>query len=445
MNVEQAIKALHELKIKDKMSDTQREQLRILLSGVLSTPEGLAAVREQLTPTIVFNRKITQSLIEEIQRRLEQSGVERRDTLLRLLTYIAHGDKIDSASLWLAISVYLKLGPSEAPRLLAEVLETIPQKDLEERYEKYGYPFLNPDGGLPSLLALAMDVGIRPYPWLSGLIERVANRVWKSGQIADFTLQHVQTYLTRLVQTSPIRFMRADRPLILLALAHMERTEGLRDLLESLLRALPEPDPNDHAQRDWRPIIAQRVRERLEDKPSPLPPPVVLPMRPAPEPAPVIEAMEADPPDPVSDRPVSPPPPPRVAPPVFAPSILQRSERAALRPTPPESNPGEVDLHVQQILQSVDKLRLLGKEYTQMKDTIRSLEEQLADTRSTIEGLEATLKERDRKLIMVQAKLSATQEQYLMASRQIERLQKQYDHVERENEPVMEPHINEES
>ena len=471
MNAEQVIKALLEIKIKDKMPDGQRELLHTLLNSLLSSTEGVAAVRGHLTPTLLFNRKVTQALIEEIQVVLERQETALREPILRLLTYIAHGDKIDSAALWTAISVYLRFGSPEATRLLAEVLDVIPHKDLEERYERYGYPLLYPDGGLPFLLSLSMDGAGRTYPWLSGLVERVANRVWKSGQITDLSLRQVQTYLARLSQMNPVRFVRADRPLLLLAMAHMDQGELLRGLLEVLLQALPPPDPNDSLQRDWRPIIAQRIKERLDNKPAPLPPfaplPVVAvtpvpPARPPESPAPALAAVPAAPSDP-PPPPADPPEPVAAVPPAAVPSappmpaapfvptapsvppvrpaatpaytapVVLRAGRPAARPPDPPSD--EFELLALYLNQGADRLRLWGKEQAQLREAVRRLEEQLAAARETITHLDNTLKEREKKLSAVWAKLSVAQEQHQTGLRQLDRLQKRMDLVEDTRRP----------
>ncbi|MBI1744994.1 MAG: hypothetical protein HYR55_00210 [Acidobacteria bacterium] len=429
MNVEQGIKALFGLKIKEKMSDSQRDQLHILLTSLLSTAEGVAALRDQLTPTVQFSRRITQVLIEVIQRHLERNDLERSDSVTKLLTYIAHGEKIDSASLWQAVSVYLKLGPPNSARLLAEVLESIAPKDLEDRFEKYAYPLLNPDGGLPYLLSLTLDYGTRPYPWLSSLIERVANRVWKSGQITDVSLTQVLTYLTRLAQTSPVRFTRADRPLLLIALVHMDRAAGMREILETLLRELPEPDPNDQTQRDWRPIIAQRIKDRFENKPFPAQPSApLIPVRTPPE-APVEIAAESVE-EAIGASASIPPnlaPPPSIA---FSVSVPARVDRAPMRPIMTETPLPDVDHCIQQIMSNAERLRAFIRESGRVRESTRALEEQLAAAREAIVTLDQTLKERDRKLTQVQAKLSATQEQYQAICHQLERLQKRFDLLE---------------
>jgi hypothetical protein len=243
-------------RLRKELSGKARRELEELLSHVLADPRGQEALRERIQKGLA--RKVVVVMLDLLARGKPQGPLSEFQGLLQT---VIRRENQASEALWVAVSVYGAASFVDTERVFKEALHKVgkERKTAKENYDKYVFPHLRPDGGLPMLLRWLSGLAASERSWFIPLVEQALLR-WcrESRALAGDSVQalcaHLQAIAKRPV-SKPLG--ETDRLAVHLSAMHAGEAPALRDALLAC-----RPVIRDERSEAWRATI-EKVDQAL--------------------------------------------------------------------------------------------------------------------------------------------------------------------------------------
>jgi len=265
---EPTLASISNISNKEKLSLAQQKELELAITPLLSHSEGAAAVVAAIQP-IQWSRPVLRVVVNETTRHFKEAKTRNDDELQRklgaILLEIALRDKVNSDARWMAVSSALRLklaGSLDALKVSLQQLGT----DATDKYLKYAFHNMTPDGGLPYLLEA---IRLRsPTQTLVSVIEKIAPEIGRREQIASLTAEALRDAMLGMINKSATDMHGCDRAILFLSVNVANTHPQLKD---ALLRVRAELERSSWDTSDWRHHLLASLN-RLFSKPALAPP-----------------------------------------------------------------------------------------------------------------------------------------------------------------------------